>query len=68
MQFRYVVTGLAVVMSNAASGFSRVDSGKIAVARSYGAATLQVFWKIRAPNSNKKTLPLFSGLAGSSIT
>ena len=30
-------------------GFRRVDSAKIALARSYGASTLQIFWKIRAP-------------------
>ncbi len=36
-------------MINAATGFRRVDSAKIALARSYGASTLQIFWKIRAP-------------------
>ena len=33
----------------AATGFRRVDRGKLALARSYGASTLQIFWKIRAP-------------------
>ena len=36
-------------MINAATGFRRVDSAKIALARSYGASTLQIFWKVRAP-------------------
>ena len=39
----------AMVMINAATGFRRVDRGKLALARSYGASTLQIFWKIRAP-------------------
>ena len=38
-----------MVMINAATGFRRVDAAKIALARSYGATTLQIFWKIRAP-------------------
>src|SRR5918996_1580101 len=38
-----------MVMINAATGFRRVDRAKIALARSYGASTLQIFWKIRAP-------------------
>ncbi|WP_181408064.1 ABC transporter permease [Pararhizobium mangrovi] len=49
---RIIVVALAsgpMVMINAATGFRRVDSAKIALARSYGANTLQMFWKIRAP-------------------
>nr|WP_279327384.1 ABC transporter permease subunit [Chelativorans petroleitrophicus] len=49
---RIVAVALAagpMVMINAATGFRRVDSAKIALARSYGASTLQIFWKIRAP-------------------
>lgn len=38
-----------IVMMNAATGFRRTDSAKLALARSYGASTLQIFWKIRAP-------------------
>ena len=36
-----------LVMINSATGFRRVDSAKIALARSYGATTLQLFTKIR---------------------
>ena len=49
---RIIAVALAVgpmVMINAATGFRRTDSAKIALARSYGATTLQMFWKIRAP-------------------
>ena len=49
---RIIAVALAsgpMVMINAATGFRRVDSDKIALARSYGASTLQIFWKIRAP-------------------
>ncbi len=49
---RIIAVALAagpMVMINAATGFRRVDSGKIALARSYGAGVLQIFWKIRAP-------------------
>lgn len=49
---RIIAVALAsgpMVMINAATGFRRVDSAKIALARSYGATTLQIFWKIRAP-------------------
>ncbi len=49
---RIIAVALAVgpmVMINAATGFRRTDSAKIALARSYGASTLQIFWKIRAP-------------------
>ncbi|MDX8494650.1 ABC transporter permease [Mesorhizobium sp. VK22B] len=49
---RIIAVALAagpMVMINAATGFRRVDSAKIALARSYGASTLQMFWKIRAP-------------------
>ncbi|MEQ1900214.1 MAG: ABC transporter permease [Devosia sp.] len=49
---RIIAVALAagpMVMINAATGFRRVDRGKLALARSYGASTLQIFWKIRAP-------------------
>lgn len=49
---RIIAVALAagpMVMINAATGFRRVDSAKIALARSYGASTLQIFRKIRAP-------------------
>jgi NitT/TauT family transport system permease protein len=49
---RIIAVALAagpMVMINAATGFRRIDRGKIALARSYGASTLQIFWKIRAP-------------------
>jgi len=64
---RIIAVALAsgpMVMINAATGFRRVDSGKIALARSYGASTLQMFWKIRAPMA----LPMiFVGLMVGSI-
>ena len=49
---RIIAVALAagpMVMINAATGFRRVDHAKIALARSYGASTVQIFWKIRAP-------------------
>ena len=49
---RIIAVALAagpMVMINAATGFRRTDNAKIALARSYGATTLQIFWKIRAP-------------------
>jgi len=49
---RIIAVALAsgpMVMINAATGFRRVDSAKIALARSYGASTFQIFWKVRAP-------------------
>jgi NitT/TauT family transport system permease protein len=49
---RIIAVALAagpMVMINAATGFRRVDRAKIALARSYGASTLQIFWKIRTP-------------------
>jgi NitT/TauT family transport system permease protein len=49
---RIIAVALAsgpMVMINAATGFRRVDLGKIALARSYGASTLQIFTKIRLP-------------------
>jgi NitT/TauT family transport system permease protein len=49
---RIIVVGLAsgpMVMINAATGFRRTDLGKIALARSYGASTFQIFTKIRFP-------------------
>jgi NitT/TauT family transport system permease protein len=39
----------AMVLINAATGFRRTDLAKIALARSYGATTLQIFRKIRFP-------------------
>lgn len=64
---RIIAVALAsgpMVMINAATGFRRVDAGKIALARSYGASTLQIFWKIRAPMA----LPMiFVGLMVGSI-
>lgn len=49
---RIVAVALAsgpMVMINAATGFRRTDLAKIALARSYGASTLQIFVKIRFP-------------------
>jgi NitT/TauT family transport system permease protein len=49
---RIIAVALAVgpmVMINSATGFRRVDLAKIALARSFGANTLQVYWKIRIP-------------------
>lgn len=49
---RIIAVALAagpMVMINSATGFRRVDLGKIALARSYGATTLQIFAKIRLP-------------------
>lgn len=64
---RIIAVALAsgpMVMINAATGFRRVESGKIALARSYGASTLQIFWKVRAPMA----LPMiFVGLMVGSI-
>jgi NitT/TauT family transport system permease protein len=64
---RIIAVALAsgpMVMINAATGFRRVDQGKIALARSYGASTFQIFWKVRAPMA----LPMiFVGLMVGSI-
>ncbi len=52
MEPRIIAVTLAVgpmVMINSASGFRRTDLAKIALARSFGASTLQVFLKIRIP-------------------
>ena len=38
-----------MVMINSATGFRRTDLAKIALARSYGASTFQIFTKIRFP-------------------
>lgn len=38
-----------MVMINAATGFRRTDLAKIALARSYGASTFQIFRKVRFP-------------------
>jgi NitT/TauT family transport system permease protein len=49
---RIIAVALAsgpMVMINSATGFRRVDMGKIALARSYGASVLQIFMKIRLP-------------------
>ena len=49
---RVIAVALAsgpMVMINAATGFRRVDLAKIALARSFGASTLQIFLKIRVP-------------------
>jgi len=49
---RVVAVVLAVgpmVMINSVTGFRRTDLAKIALARSYGASTLQIFLKIRFP-------------------
>ena len=42
------ITG-SMVMINSATGFRRVDLATIALARSFGAITFQVYWKIRIP-------------------
>lgn len=49
---RIIAVALAsgpMVMINSATGFRRVDNVKIALAKVYGASTLQVFTKIRIP-------------------
>lgn len=49
---RIIAVALAsgpMVMINSATGFRRADLAKIALARSYGASTLQIFTKIRIP-------------------
>ena len=49
---RIIAVALAagpMVMINSATGFRRVDQAKIALARSYGASTIQIFTKIRIP-------------------
>jgi NitT/TauT family transport system permease protein len=49
---RIIATALAagpMVMINAATGFRRTDLAKIALARSYGASTFQIFTKVRFP-------------------
>jgi NitT/TauT family transport system permease protein len=52
MEPRIIAVALAVgpmVMINAATGFRRTDLAKIALARSFGANTMQIFLKIRIP-------------------
>jgi NitT/TauT family transport system permease protein len=52
MEPRIIAVSLAVgpmVMINSATGFRRTDLAKIALARSYGASTLQIFAKVRFP-------------------
>ncbi len=49
---RIIAVALAsgpMVMINSATGFRRVDQAKIALAKVYGASTLQIFTKIRVP-------------------
>lgn len=49
---RIIAVALAagpMVMINSATGFRRTDLAKIALARSYGASTLQTFVKVRFP-------------------
>ena len=49
---RIIAVALAsgpMVMINSATGFRRVDLAKIALARSFGASTFQIFLKIRVP-------------------
>jgi NitT/TauT family transport system permease protein len=49
---RVIAVALAsgpMVMINSATGFRRTDLAKIALARSYGASTFQIFRKIRFP-------------------
>jgi NitT/TauT family transport system permease protein len=49
---RIIAVALAVgpmVMINSATGFRRTDLAKIALARSFGASTVQIFMKIRIP-------------------
>jgi NitT/TauT family transport system permease protein len=49
---RIIAVALAsgpMVMINSATGFRRVDLAKIALARSFGANTFQIFTKIRVP-------------------
>lgn len=52
IQPRVIAVALAsgpMVMINSATGFRRTDLAKLALARSYGASTLQIFTKIRFP-------------------
>lgn len=52
MMPRIIATALAtgpMVMINSATGFRRTDLAKIALARSYGASTIQLFAKVRFP-------------------
>lgn len=49
---RYIAVSLAsfpMVMINSTTGFRRTDLAKIALARSYGASTFQIFVKVRFP-------------------
>ncbi len=49
---RIIAVALAagpMVMINSATGFRRTDLAKIALARSYGASTFQIFTKVRFP-------------------
>ncbi len=53
-----------MVMLNSVTGFRRTDQARIALARSFGANELQVFWKIRIPQSMPMVL---AGLTVGSI-
>ena len=49
---RVIAVALAVgpmVMINSATGFRRTDAAKLALARVYGASTMQIFTKVRFP-------------------
>lgn len=51
---RIIAVALAsgpMVMINSATGFRRTELSKIALARSYGASTMQIFTKIRFPTA-----------------
>ena len=52
IQPRVIAVALAsgpMVMINSATGFRRTDLAKLALARSYGASTFQIFTKVRFP-------------------
>lgn len=52
IQPRVIAVALAsgpMVMINAATGFRRTDLAKLALAKSYGASTFQIFTKVRFP-------------------
>lgn len=58
---RIIAVALAsgpMVMINSATGFRRVDMMKIALAKSYGASTLQIFAKIRVPMAMPMAMPM----------
>ena len=49
IMFAVALASGPMVLINAATGFRRTDLAKIALARSYGASTFQIFRKIRFP-------------------